>query len=376
MLNCRLFYDALGKNNISFFTGVPDSLLKNFCAYVMDTAESQKHLITANEGNAVAIATGYYLATGNPGLVYMQNSGLGNAINPLTSLSDPSVYGIPMLLLIGWRGEPGKIDEPQHEKQGKITLPLLESMGIPYNILSEEQEQVDESLVLASKVMREKSTPYALVVRKGTFKSYKLRNEKVSGYEMTREDSIRIFADSMLPEDVVVSTTGKCSRELYEYLDLRDDESLKQVFLTVGSMGHTSQIALGIAESKPDKQIFCLDGDGSLIMHMGSLAIIGSRGLSNYYHIVINNGAHDSVGGQPTVAFDIDFIKVAQACGYKTVLKAETKEELIERLQSLRSSGGPSFLEIRTNKGARQNLGRPTLSPIENKNRFMKFLLK
>ena len=371
MISCKKFFDLLIDNKIEFFVGVPDSLLKDFCAYV--TNNSKNHIITHNEGGAVALATGYHLATGKVGLVYMQNAGQGNAINPLVSLADPDVYSIPILLIIGWRGEPGKKDEPQHIKQGKVTLGLLDTLGISYEILPDSVEDLEKKLEYAVNYMRIKSAPFAFVVREGTFEPYTLKNKIKTNYELSREDAIKLIVDRLELKDIVISTTGKTSRELFEYRKELGQEHEKD-FLTVGSMGHTSKIALGIALSKPDRQVYCFDGDGAVIMHMGSLAIIGSRNPKNFKHIIFNNGAHDSVGGQPTVGFDIDFLGIAKSCGYKLVLRAETKNEIKGKIDILRLSDGPCLLEIRISKGARGNLGRPNITPKENKENFMKFL--
>lgn len=371
MINCKNFYDLLIKKEIDFFTGVPDSSLKDFCAYITDNSEN--HIITANEGGAIALAAGYHLATGKIGLIYMQNAGQGNATNPLVSLADPDVYNIPMLLVIGWRGEPEKKDEPQHVKQGKITLSLLDTLGIPYGILPDSIEDAEKSLETAFDSIKTRNAPYALVVKKGIFEPYDLQNKIKTSYELSREDAIKLIVDQLDSRDIIISTTGKTSRELFEYRKkLGHDHS--RDFLTVGSMGHSSQIALGIALSKPDRQVYCFDGDGAVIMHMGSLAIIGSQSPKNFRHIIFNNGAHDSVGGQPTVGFDIDFVGIAKACGYKLALRAETKDGIKEKMNLLKSNDGPGLLEIRINKGARSDLGRPTTTPKENKEAFMMFL--
>ena len=371
MLACSDFYDGLTKCNITFFTGVPDSLLKDICAYITDHAGSDRHMITANEGNAVALAAGYYLSTGYPGLIYMQNSGLGNAVNPLISLADPAVYSIPLLILLGWRGEPGTKDEPQHVKQGKITTQLLATMGIPYSILPAEPAQALLTVQKAVHTMQQKLCPYALVVRAGTFQPYQIQQHIARPYEMVREDAIRIFAEWTLPTDIVVSTTGKASRELFEQREQTD--RIGQDFFTVGSMGHASHIALAIALTRFNKQVYCLDGDGALIMHMGALTTIGQQDVPNFKHIVLNNGAHDSVGGQPTVGFEIDIPSIADACGYKHVATVQTQSQLVAQLDQLRASRGPALLEIRVSQGARANLGRPTTTPIENKESFIAF---
>jgi len=339
----------------------------------MDHANNRNHIIAANEGASIGLAAGYHLATGNIGLVYMQNSGLGNTVNPLTSLADREVYSIPILLIIGWRGEPGKKDEPQHVKNGRITLKLLDALEIPYEVLPDTMEEAKKSLEKAFKIMEESSAPYAFVVRKDTFEKYELMNNETTSYELSREDAIKLVINELGDKDIVVSTTGMASRELFEYREqLKQDHS--RDFLTVGSMGHSSQIALGIALSKLNRQVFCLDGDGAVIMHMGSLGIIGSESPKNFKHVVINNGSHDSVGGQPTVAFDIDIIAIAENSGYKAVYRAETKEDLVQKLSLLKSTDGPAMLEVRVNKGHRKDLARPTTTPIENKESFMRFL--
>jgi len=373
MIDSKVFYDTLIRNGLSFFTGVPDSLLKDFCACVTERTDAPNHIIAANEGNAIALATGYYLATNRFPVIYMQNSGLGNAINPLTSLVDSNVYNIPMLLIIGWRGEPGKQDAPQHIKQGEITLPLLKTLGIEYCVLPDNLEEAVACLRTAINQMRTSSRPYAFVIRKGTFEPYALKTQATS-YEMQREDAVKIIADSIGAHNVIVSATGKVSRELFEYRIALGGSGSRQDFMMVGSMGHASQIALGIALVQPDKQVFCLDGDGALIMHMGALVTIGSQHPVNLRHIVINNGVHDSVGGQPTAGFNMDMLTIARACGYAIALRAETRSELKTQLDILMANHGVAFLEVRVNKGSRSDLGRPTITPVENKINFMKFL--
>ncbi|MDD5193383.1 MAG: phosphonopyruvate decarboxylase [Candidatus Nanoarchaeia archaeon] len=375
MISPKFFFDSLKELKINFFAGVPDSLLKNFCAYLFDNTSEKEHIICANEGNAIALAAGNYLATGNPSLVYMQNSGEGNAINPLVSLIDKEVYNIPVLLLIGWRGEPGKYDEPQHKKQGRITLSLLDALEIRYEIISENESEVVKLLDKAKKYMEETHEPFALIAKSDLFEKYELKKTIENNFKLTREQAIMMIIDSLGDEDIIVSTTGKASRELFEYREFLKQGHEKD-FLTVGSMGHSSSIALGIALSKQDKNIYCLDGDGAAIMHMGSLAIIGEKSPSNLKHILLNNGCHESVGGQPTTGFDIDFNKIAKACGYNVVLSAETKEELIGCLKNIKCQEQLCFLEIKLNDKSRSNLGRPTITPIENKKDFMNFLNK
>jgi len=372
----KAFYDSLIKCDISLFTGVPDSLLKNICFYIADNTKPDEHVIAANEGNALSIGIGYHLATGNVPVVYMQNSGLGNVINPLLSLADTDVYSIPMILLIGWRGQPGVKDEPQHKKQGRVTTSLLEVMEIPYEIIAPTMDIVQVDKIIKSIVNKSKSRggPCALLVSKGCFSDYELINDAVVDLPLTREDAIKLIVGELDDEDVIVSTTGVASRELYEYR-----ESLRQGhekdFLTVGGMGHANQIALGIAMQKPDRQVFCFDGDGAMLMHMGSLAINASMHCGNLKHIIFNNGAHDSVGGQSTVGHQIDVQNIAKAVGYDLTLQAISETEIIKAIKSIRDAEGMiTLLEIRITKGFRKNLGRPINSPQENKDAFMGFL--
>lgn len=374
MIDCQYFYNELIKRDVSFFSGVPDSLLKSPCAFIAEHAPKGSHVIAANEGAAIALSCGYHLATGCIGLVYMQNSGLGNAINPLVSLADPQVYGIPLVLLIGWRGEPEIKDELQHVKQGKVTLKLLDTLDIPYCIMPDTNSEIKDCLDQLIKIASEKKTPVALVVKKNIFEGYNLKQKKETAFELTREESIKLIVDKLNSKDIVVSTTGKASRELYEYRKQLQEEHNKD-FLVVGSMGHCSQLALTIALQKPLRQVFCLDGDGSVIMHMGSLAIIGSQKASNFKHIIINNGSHDSVGGQPTVGLSISFVNIAKACGYKTCLEASRADDISEKIEILRTTEGPVLLEIKVKSGSRIDLSRPK-SLKENKDGFMEFLSK
>ncbi len=373
MIQPERFYQTLASEDITFFAGVPDSLLKNLCAYITDHAEPRNNIIAANEGGAVGLAAGYHLATGKIPAVYMQNSGEGNVVNPLMSLTDREVYHIPVLLIIGWRGEPGVHDEPQHVKQGKVTLPLLDAMGIEHATLSADEDEAMEQVRHAAERMRTTGEAYALVIRKGTFADYKLQTTVADESALTREQAIQMVAGAMDSRAVVVSTTGKISRELFEYR-AGEHQGHERDFLTVGSMGHASQIALGIALHRPDRHVYCFDGDGAVIMHMGALAIAGSMRPSNLYHILFNNGVHDSVGGQPTVGYQIDLPEIAAACGYKTVLSVDNADDLRDVLQDLTANEAPLFLEIKVKKGARADLGRPTTTPEENKQALMSFL--
>lgn len=367
------FISKLHTENISFFTGVPDSQLQPLCNYLMNTyGISDRHIIAANEGNAAAIAAGYHLATGKVPCVYMQNSGLGNIINPAASLLHPKVYGIPCVFIIGWRGEPGVKDEPQHVFQGKVTLELLEVMDIAAMVIDGETTVTELETHMhefGKQLAQGKSV--AFVIKKGglvyeEMASY--RNE----YTMLREEIIRhIMAES--DEDIIVSTTGKTSRELFEIREQKG-QSHQYDFLTVGSMGHSSSIALGIAINKPERKVWCIDGDGAVLMHMGAMAIIGAHAPTNLIHLVINNGSHETVGGMPTVAGQIDLVQIAKGCGYPEACSVNNFYELDEMLRKAKKTKRLMFIEIKSAIGARGDLGRPTTTARENKEQFMKYL--
>ena len=373
MIKTKLFYDKLSDLGIDFYTGVPDSLLKDICGYITDVTPSERNIIAVNEGGAVGLAIGYAMVKSKIPLVYMQNSGFGNAINPLLSLADTKVYGVSMLLLVGWRGEPDVKDEPQHIKQGEVSETLLQTLNLPYSIISKDSEDFSTVLTNAVDVMKNQNTPYVILVKKGTFEKYKLKSEKITNYDLNREGAIKKIINKISKEDIVVSTTGKTSREVFEYREEIGDGHEKD-FLTVGGMGHANQIALGIAIGKPNRNIYCIDGDGAVLMHTGSLGIIGDIAPANLKHIIINNGAHDSVGGQSTIGFDIHFRKIAEGFNYKQTFQIKTIIEFDEVFESFKKSIGPSLLEIIVNKGAREDLGRPTVSPKENKKAFEHFL--
>lgn len=379
MISPKFFYDTLASKGIDFYAGVPDSLLKNLCAYITDHADAKHNIIAANEGGAMGLAAGHYLATGQIPVVYMQNSGEGNIINPLASLTDKEVYNIPVLLVIGWRGKPGVHDEPQHVRQGKVTTGLLNVMGIDYTVLSKEEDKAEKQIEKAVTYMQQTKECYALVIEKDTFEEYKLSSSLSTlqaSLSLSREEAIQIVAAALGEKDVIVSTTGMISRELFEYRAAQN-QGHERDFLTVGSMGHASQIALGIALEKPDRRVWCFDGDGASIMHMGSMAIVGIKAPKNYVHVVFNNGAHDSVGGQPTVGLSIDLPAIAKAVGYKHVYSVDNKEELERLLASCIKpliSEGAAFIEVKVKKGNRKDLGRPTTTPIQNKEALMGFL--
>jgi phosphonopyruvate decarboxylase len=373
MLDCASFYGFLKNAGVDFCTGVPDSLLKDFCAFLGDHALPSEHIIAANEGGAVGLAIGHYLATGRAALVYMQNSGQGNAVNPLLSICDPEVYGIPMLLLVGWRGEPSTKDEPQHVKQGRVTRAIFEAMELPFEILSDQPEIVERQVTGLINRSLEESRPVALMVKRETFADYSARKAVGSKYALSREASIEALLD-MLPLDaIVVSTTGHISRELYTCREKRGDGHGRD-FLMVGGMGHTSQVALGIAMSQSKRPVFCFDGDGSTLMHMGGMALAGQSECRNFKHIVFNNGAHGSVGGQPTLGFSVNLSQVALACGYKHAESVTDAQMLKACGKGLLNKEGPTFVEVRVSLPFRDDLARPSTTPEENKTSLMRFI--
>jgi phosphonopyruvate decarboxylase len=374
MIDPSSFYDLLSERGTDFFTGVPDSLLKNFCARV---ADGGNHIAAVNEGAAVALAAGYHLATGKVPLVYMQNSGIGNAVNPILSLADGDVYRIPIILLVGWRGEPGVKDEPQHLKQGKVTCKLFEALDIPYRILSDSVETVRVQINECFDHIKRDNTPFALIARKGTFAPYASNESDAAERresEISREEAIGHIIRSSAPGEIFVSTTGMASRELYE---LREKYLMghERDFMTVGSMGHALSLASAIAVQRPLLRVNCIDGDGAALMHLGGMAAAGALSPANLRHIVLNNGAHDSVGGQPTIARQIDLAGIARCCGYAGVYSVKTAEELRRILsETAGKADGAVFIEVFVRKGSRGDLGRPKSSPVENKEAFMRFI--
>lgn len=373
-MKVETLFQKIEEMGIDFYTGVPDSQLKAFCDTLMSRyGVGERHVIAANEGAAVGLAAGHYLATGKPAAVYMQNSGIGNAVNPVCSLVNDKVYAIPVLFLIGWRGEPGVHDEPQHIFQGEITVDILDCLNIRNFVI--DKETTEENLKeYFDEIQKEFAAGHqcALVIKKGglsTDVKMKYSNENV----MSREEIINMIVDHTKESDIFVSTTGKLSRELFEAREARN-QGHKQDFLTVGSMGHASMIAMGIAREKKDRRVFCLDGDGAVIMHMGSLAVAGTDQLDNFVHLLVDNGAHETVGGLPTVGTKIDYPLLAKACGYDNVLTAASREELLAAFSKIENIKGSVFLIVKANLSSRADLGRPTTTPIENKEAFMKFI--
>lgn len=369
----KAFYEALAAEGVNFLAGVPDSLLKEFCAYVDAALPPENHVISANEGSAVGLAAGHHLATGTVPVVYLQNSGLGNTVNPLLSLADSEVYGLPVVVVIGWRGEPGVKDEPQHVKQGRVTPALIEAMEYPFRVLDGDEAEGLIHAAWAVTTARETGAPVVLLVRKGAFGKAEARRPSAAVPEgrIGREAAIALVTGNLPADATIVATTGMISRELYEQRGALGQDRASD-FLTVGAMGHASQIALGIARARPDVGVVCLDGDGAVLMHMGGLATIGSSRTGNLLHIVLNNGAHDSVGGQPTVAFNIALTDVARACGYDAVEgPIDSEAEIRAALERLIALPGRRFLEIRVQPGSRADLGRPKETPAQNRDLFV-----
>ena len=373
-MDAKILLSACEKAGIDFYAGVPDSQLKGLCDTLFALHGTQgRHIVAANEGGAIALCAGHYLATGKPGLCYMQNSGLGNAVNPLASLMDDKVYGLPCLMVIGWRGEPGVHDEPQHVKQGEITLGQLELLDIPYFVLSKDTGEAEflaafDTLHAAMNAGR----CAAIVVRKGAL-SCSIKPDYANGRSLSREEAAEVIVKLAGEKDIFVSTTGKLSRELFELREAAG-QGHERDFLTVGSMGHASMIALGIAMEQPTRRIWCLDGDGAALMHLGAMAVIGQRQPANLVHVVINNGAHETVGGMPVCEGGLDLCAMAMAAGYRSVCRANSPETLLDAVDAAMTAGELAFIEVMCAVGARDDLGRPTTTPQENRDALMGFL--
>lgn len=376
MIRCESLFEIFRKNGMDFFTGVPDSTFKDFMSFLADNhGKTLTNRVAAIERDAIGLASGYHLATGKIPIVYMQNSGLGNTVNPITSLADSEVYGIPLVLLIGWRGEPGKHDEPQHKKMGRITIPLLETLEIPYRILPADSEGAEEVIRDSIKQASENHKPVALVIKSDILEKYSPEKKAIKQYSLSREEAIKIAAHSLNSLEIIVSTTGKASRELFEYREHQGIGHQKD-FLMVGSMGLALSTGAEIAFQKPERKVFIFDGDGAALMSLGSLATVGNYKPSNLYHIIFDNSSYESTGGQPTFSENIDFEKIALACGYRKSVTAKTKEELEGFLKEMKSAEGPYLLVVKVNSSSRKDLGRPTTTPLENKKAFMEFLKK
>jgi len=354
MVNQEQLFKSLEEQGIDFFTGIPDSLLNDFCLYLCHHYSNDRHIMAANEGNAIAIAAGHYLATGKTPVVYMQNSGIGNATNPLLSLAHESVYGIPMILVIGWRGDPAIKDHAQHKKQGELTPVLMKDMDIPYEILDND-ETVLEKFKWAANKAKEISSPVALIAKKGILTQKEKHQEYPEGTLMNREEAISAVIDIFGSNAIYLATTGRATRELHEQLKLHGIAAGHE-FLNVGSMGHVSSVALGMAMAQPDKKIIIFDGDAAAVMHMGSLATIGRYQPKNLIHIVLNNGVNESVGGQPSAGQVINLTSIANACGYATSIYVEKSRDLKTGIDLLADSGKPVFIDVHVRQGIRKDM--------------------
>ena len=390
MIDPARFVDHLQELGVRFYTGVPDSLLKHLCSHIMSELPREAHVIAANEGAAVGLAIGHHLRSGELGLVYLQNSGFGNTVNPLLSLADHDVYGVPMVLLVGWRGQPGVKDEPQHVKQGRIMESLLDAMDLPWAVLPREQQEAEACMRTAVDTARSHGCPYVVLVEKDSFDAPATSPSQASQASEpadpadpadpsqpssaaalpSREQALAALVDELGDDTINVSTTGMLSRELFEHRE-QTGQSGECDFLTVGGMGHASSIAMGVAMREPTREVWCLDGDGAVLMHLGTLAVIADHARDNLFHVVFNNGVHDSVGGQPTSIEVVDLAATARAVGYRYAASVSSLDELAEQVSALRASGGPALLELRVRPGNRAGIGRPTRTPAQSKQAFM-----
>lgn len=371
-MDASAFLDCLIDQKVSFFTGVPDSYLHGFCSD-LTMRDDSSNVVAANEGNAIAVAVGHYLSTGSIPLVYMQNSGLGNAVNPLASLACKPMLGVPMILLVGWRGDPWHPDHVQHELQGKATPKILEDLDIPFKILGEEGFSADEASEWAVSEARAIGAPVALLAPKGVLSGSKNPVDDAS-YPLSREEAISVILGAVPSDAVFCATTGRTSRELFHLRESRG-EAHSLDYLNVGSMGHASSVALGLALGKPGRRIVCLDGDAAALMHMGALAVIPSLDVPNLLHIVLNNGAHESVGGQPSVGWEVDFTSMAEACGYETVGRPVSDVEgIVSAISELSECGKAAFLDVRIHSGMRLDIPGLEIDPAAMRDGIMEEL--
>lgn len=372
-VDARAFVEFLSSEGIGSYYGVPDSLLKSLSAYLEEGERGVRSLVCANEGSAIGMAIGEYVSSCRAACVYMQNSGIGNALNPLVSLAAQEVYSVPMLLLIGWRGEPGVPDEPQHALQGKITQDLLKDMGIPAVILDPNawEQQISD---LAMR-MNGEQRPVAAIVKKGFFEPFGCAKAFLNDASFKREELLAALLQSIGADDIVVSTTGKCSREVFELRDSQGQSHARDL-LVVGGMGHASSIAFGIAQNLASHRVWCLDGDGALLMHAGSLVVIAQNHPARLRYVVNQNGVHESVGGQMNAAMGLDLQRYLLACGFDEVLVARHPDEVSACVQRMEEEEGKVALVLRSVSGARTELGRPTISPHDNLRDVMQAIRK
>ena len=375
MISCQKFFEILEKQGITFFTGIPDSTFKDWMSFLADNDNlNLQNLVACNECEAIALAVGYHLATNKIGAVYMQNSGLGKCINPLTSICDPEVYAIPVLLLIGWRGEPGKIDAPQHKKMGQITIQLLETLKIPYSILEPDLSKIKNDLEEARLYFTKNKGPYAFIIKKNLFQRYELKDRTLSKFELTRDTAIKLIMENLSNDELIISSTGYLSRELFEYTESRKKDHHKN-FYNIGGMGCACSIGLSIALQKPNKKVIIFDGDGAILMQMGAFATLGKYSPSNLIHIIFDNSVHESTGCQPTNSMSVNFRQIALACRYRSAILVKTEKKLIKTIRTLKKMEGPILLIIKIGLSLKSDLKRPNKQPTEYKEAFMNNLL-
>lgn len=376
MISCQNYFNILKEKGFTFFTGIPDSTFKNFLKFIIDNDDKcLQNLVACNECESIAISVGYYLATNKIAVVYMQNSGLGKAVNPLTSLCDPEIYSIPVLLMIGWRGEPEQKDAPQHKKMGRIMLPLLKTLEIPYSILKPELKYIKRELNKAIEYFNTTKGPYAFIIRRDFFQNYEMMKKQINDSELTREEAINIIMDNLDEDEIIISTTGYTSREVYEYREKKSQDHFKS-FYNIGSMGCASSIGLSIAIQKPNKKIIVFDGDAATIMQMGAFTTIGKNAPVNFVHIIFDNHVHETTGSQPSNSISANFLQIAMACKYKYGKIIKTKAEILEVIREIKNKEGPIIIIIQVKIGTRSNLKRPEKAPKSYKENLLKFLTK
>ena len=375
MVDLNQLFEALDEKGVKFFTGVPDSLLNNFCLYLVNNIPDGKHVMAANEGNAIAIAAGNYMATGNIPIVYMQNSGIGNATNPLLSLTHECVYGIPMILVIGWRGDPAINDHAQHKKQGELTPVLMKDMDIPYEVLEDENTVVEKFTWAVAKA-KEISAPVALIAKKAILTEKVKKQDYPESKLMNREEAVAAVVDMLGSDAIYLGTTGRATREVHEQLKAHGVVEGHE-WQNVGSMGHVSSVGLGIALAKPEQKVVVFDGDAAAVMHMGALATNCRYKAGNMIHIVLNNGVNESVGGQPSAGYVVNLTEIAAACGYRTPGHAvETKEELQAIIKDFKKGEMPLFIDVHVRQGIRSDMPKLNIDHKAQKEALMKNLIK
>jgi phosphonopyruvate decarboxylase len=360
MIELKNLVELLKKEKFGPIMGVPCSVFKHFLNFIINK-KSFEHYACSSEGESLGLAAGFAMAGKYP-IIYMQNDGYGNVINPLSSLQ--LMYELPALLMISWRGEPGKKDAPQHKLMGETLLGLLEIFDIPYAVVN--KGNIESEIVNAKKYMKKKQKPYALIFKKGTIENFEVKKEESK--LNNRYDYLEILKNCLNKYDIILGTTGFTGRELFQTV------SCNSKFYMMGSMGCLSSMGLGLAKSYHKKTVYVLDGDGALLMKLGSLSTIGNYQPDNLIHICFDNNQYESTGGQKTTASTTNFVKLAEACNYKKAIMIDNTshfEKIISKISLLEK---PLFLHIKITSGTIENLKRPSFSPIEMKKKFMESL--